>query len=123
MAHPSTPQIKVVLKVRAVKSTVVSAFVGSLLFCSLGCGVFFISGAIQTGSTIHGSVTSVTVSSVMNGTGGTTQVTFVTFLQNAVPTTVDFCGNQAPQFPLSRTVNVNFNPGQFCAVIVTVVVL
>lgn len=82
----------------------------------------FIGGAIQTG-TIHGSVTGVTVSNVMNGTGGTTQVTFVTFFQNSASTTIHFCGDQATQFPINQTVSVNFNSGQVCSVLVAVVIL
>jgi hypothetical protein len=94
---------------------------GALVLLNVGCGAVFVGGAIQTGSTVQGSVTSVTVSSVTNGTGGTTQVTFVTF-QSASSTTIGFCNDQTAQFPLNQTVTVNFNAGQFCAVVVGVIV-
>lgn len=105
------------------KSAIVAAVVGLLLLCSLGCGAVFIGGAINTGTTIRGSVTGITVSNVMNGTGGTTQVTFVTFFQNSASTTVGFCGDQATQFPMNQPVSVNFNSGQVCAVVLAVIIL
>jgi len=93
-----------------------------LLLVSTSCGNVFFRGAIQTGSTITGSVSIVQLSSVVNGTG-TVQVTFVTFLQNGPSSTLGFCGDQTGLFPLSQTVRANFNPGQPCATIITVVII
>ena len=50
------------------------------------------------------------------------QVTFVTFLQFGVSSTVAFCGDQRSQFPMQQTVRADFNPGQTCASIVTIVI-
>ena len=90
----------------------------SLLLFSTGCGKLFVGGAIEAGSTIQGSV-----SIVQLETQGTVQVTFVTLLQNGTPSTIGFCGDQTPLFPLDRTVSVNFKPGQRCATIIVVVVV
>jgi hypothetical protein len=90
----------------------------SLLIFSSGCGnVFF---RVQTGSTVTGSVSIVQLSAV---TDGTVQVTFVTFLQNGTSSTFGFCGDQTSLFPLNQTVRANFNPGQPCATIITVVII
>ncbi|SRR6266404_149793 len=95
--------------------------VGSLLMAATGCGSVFIGGAIQPATIVRGSVTSVQLGNVLNQSGGTVQVTFVTLLQSSALTTIPFCNNQTNQFPLNQTVSVNFNPGQPCATIIVVV--
>jgi len=95
----------------------------SLLAFSTGCGNWSISGAINTGSTMTGSVSFVQLGNVVNGSGGTVQVTFVTFLQNGFSSTIDFCDDQTDLFPLDQTVRVNFNPGRPCATIIVVVII
>jgi hypothetical protein len=97
------------------------ALVGSLLLCA-ACGAVFVGGAIPPTSTVVGSITSVQLGSVVNATGGSVPVTFVTLSQSGTLTTVAFCNNQVSQFPLNQVVSVNFNPGQLCATIVVVVV-
>ena len=97
--------------------------IGSLLVSSTGCGNVFVRGAIRTGSTIQGSVSTVQIGSVLNGTGGTVQVTFVTFLENGAFSTIGFCADQTSLFPLEQTVRVNFNPGQPCATVITVLIV
>jgi hypothetical protein len=47
----------------------------SVLAFSTGCGNVFISGAINPGSTMTGAITFVQLGNVLNGTGGTVQVT------------------------------------------------
>jgi len=93
---------------------------GSFLLSSIGCGNVFVGGAIRTGSTIQGSVSTVEIGSVLNGTGGTVQVTFVTLLANGTFSTIGFCADQSSLFPLNQTVMVNFNPGQTCATVILV---
>jgi hypothetical protein len=95
----------------------------SLLAVSTGCGNWSVSGAINTGSTITGSISFVQLGNVLNGTGGTIQVTFVTFVQNGASSTIGFCEDQIGLFPLDQTVRVNFNPGQPCATIIVVVII
>jgi len=95
-------------------------FAGSFLLSSIGCGNVFVRGAIQTGSTIQGSVSVVQIGSILNGTGGTVQVTFVTFLANGTFSTIGFCSDQTSLFPMNQTVLVNFNPGQPCATVIVV---
>ena len=96
---------------------------GSFLVSSIGCGNVFFRGAIQTGSTIQGSVSTVRTGSLLNGTGGTVQVTFVTFLENGTFSTIGFCADQTSLFPMSQTVMVNFNPGQPCATVIVVEII
>ena len=94
----------------------------SLFLLSSGCGSVFVRGAIETGSTIEGSVNIVQLGNTMNGME-TVQVTFVTLLQNGTSSTVGFCGDQTTLFPLDQTVRVNFNPGQPCATVIVVVIV
>ena len=94
----------------------------SLLLLSTGCGNVFVRGAIETGSTIQGSVTVVQLGNTLNGME-TVQVTFVTLLQNATSSTIGFCGDQSVLFPLDQTVRVNFNPGQLCATVIIVIIV
>jgi hypothetical protein len=94
----------------------------SLLLFSTGCGNVFVRGAIETGSTIQGSVSIVQLGNTLNGRE-TVQVTFVTLLQNSISSTIGFCGDQTTLFPLNQTVRVNFNPGQPCATVIVVVIV
>ncbi len=95
----------------------------SLLLFSTGCGNVFVRGAIESGSTIQGSVSIVQLGNALNGTEGTVQVTFVTLLQNGTSSTIGFCGDQSALFPLDQTVRINFNPGQPCATVIVVVIV
>ena len=95
----------------------------SLLLFSTDCGNVFVRGAIGTGSTVQGSVSIVQLGNVLNGTGGTVQVTFVTFLQNGTSFSLAFCGDQTNLFPLDQTVSVDFNPGQPCAAVIVVAIV
>lgn len=90
----------------------------SLLLFVTGCGNVFVRGAIETGSTIQGSVSTVQIERE-----GTIQVTFVTLLQNGTSSAIGFCGDQTALFPLDQTVRVNFNPGQACATVIVVVIV
>ena len=94
----------------------------SWFLLSTGCGNVFVRGAIETGSTIQGSVTGVQLGNTLNGME-TVQVTFVTLLQNGTSSVIGFCGNQSVLFPLDQTVRVNFNPGHPCATIMVVVIV
>ncbi len=95
----------------------------SLLLFSTDCGSVFVRGAIATGSTVQGSVSIVQLGSVLNGTGGAVQVTFVTLLQNGTSFMIAFCGDQTNLFPLDKGVRVDFNPGQPCATVIVVAVV
>ena len=94
----------------------------SLLLFSTGCGNVFVRGAIETGSTIQGSVSIVQLGNTLNGME-TVQVTFVTLLRNGASSTIGFCGDQTDLFPLDQTVRVNFNPGQPCSTVIVVVIV
>jgi hypothetical protein len=94
----------------------------SLLVLSTDCGNVFIRGAIETGPTMQGTVSIVQVSNSLNGMEST-QVTFVTLLQNGTSSTIGFCGDQSVFFPLDQSVRVNFSPGQLCATVILVIVV
>ncbi len=99
-----------------------------LVFCLVltlpGCGNIFIRGALPAGSsTVSGSVSVVQLSAVIGENGTTVQVTFVTFLQSGASSLVGFCGDQRSQFPMQQVVRADFNPGQPCASIITVVII
>jgi hypothetical protein len=99
-----------------------------LLLCLVltlpGCGNIFIRGALPAGSsTVSGSVSVVQLSAVIGKNGTTVQVTFVTFLQYGASSMVGFCGDQRSRFPMQQTVRADFNPGQSCASIVTIVIV
>ena len=87
------------------------------------CGNVFVGGALLTNSSISGSVSIVQLSSVVDGSGSSVQVTFVTFLQEGTSSSMSFCGNQASLFPVNQTVRAQFNPGGSCATIITVVII
>jgi hypothetical protein len=94
------------------------ALILALLLLSTGCGDAFIRGAIQTGSTIQG-----TVGVVQLDTDEAIEVTFVTLVQNGISSTIGFCGDQSALFPLDQIVRVNFNPGTQCATVIAVVIV
>jgi hypothetical protein len=102
-----------------VQRLLAALLVVGLVLLSAGCGNVFIGGAIQPGiSTVNGFV-SVLQITVVNGTS----VTFVTFLSNGTSSTLGFCGDQRQRFPMNQNVRTEFNPGNTCNSIVTVVVL
>ena len=89
-----------------------------------GCGNIFIRGALPAGSsTVSGSISVVQLSAVIGENGASVEVTFVTFLQSGLSSTVGFCGDQRDQFPMQQIVRADFNPGTPCASIVTVVII
>jgi len=92
----------------------------SLILSSASCGGFFVH---STSRSFQGSVNTVQLGTVVDETGEIVQVTFVSFLQNGELFTVDFCDDQTVLFPLDQTVLVDFNPGQFCATVIVVVVI
>jgi hypothetical protein len=106
-----------------VKRLLSAVLIGTLLVIATGCGNVFIRGAINPGSTMTGAVTFVQLGNVLNGSGGTLQVTFVTFLQNGFSSTIGFCDDQRSLFPVDQIVRVNFNPGQACATILVLVII
>jgi hypothetical protein len=99
-----------------------------LLVCVIatltGCGNIFVRGAPPGNvSSISGTVSIVQLSFVIGNNGTTVQVTFVTFLQEGTSSTIGFCGDQSSQFPMQQTVRADFNPGQTCASILTIVII
>jgi hypothetical protein len=89
-----------------------------------GCGsTFFVGGAINPGSSsISGLVSVVQISAIIGDNGSTVQVTFVTFLQNGMSSTIGFCGDERDRFPMQQTVRANFTRGQTCNSILAIVI-
>jgi hypothetical protein len=88
-----------------------------------GCGNIFVRGILPGNvSSVSGTVSIVQLSFVMGDNGSTVQVTFVTFLQEGTSSTLGFCGDQLDRFPMQQTVRADFNPGQTCDNIVTIVI-
>ena len=89
-----------------------------LITTLIGCGsMFFVGGVINPdGSTIIGSVCMVQLSNVIDLDGSVVEVTFVTFLQSGISSTMTFCGDQRSQFPMDQTVQSELssrdNPAQ-----------
>jgi hypothetical protein len=79
----------------------------------------FIRGVVNPGSSVSGLVSVVQLTIL----DGNVQVTLVTFLSNGASSTVGFCGDHRGQFPLNQNLRANFNPGQPCSNIVTVVLI
>jgi len=102
-----------------VQRLLAALLVVAFILTSAGCGNVFVRGVIQPGvSSVNGFVSVIQVT-VVNGT----LITFVTFLNNNSPSTLGFCGDQHRRFPMDRNVRTDFNSGNPCNSIVTIVVL
>jgi len=102
-----------------VQRLLAALLVVGLVLLSVGCGNVFVRGVIQPGiSTVNGFVSMVQIT-VVNGTS----ITFVTFLSNGTSSTLGFCGDQRQRFPMNQNVRTDFNPGNTCNSIVTIVIL
>jgi len=94
------------------------------LILKLGSGNIFFRGALPgVSSSVSGAVSVVQLSAVIGENGTTVQITLVTFLQGGTSSTIGFCGDRRSQFPMQQTVRAEFNPGQTCASIVSVVIV
>ena len=103
--------------------TIISvALVALTASLTTGCGVFFIGGTIVP-TTVQGTISTVQLATVVNGTGGTVQVTMVTFLQVGTSTTITFCDDQTDRFKLNQLVTVNFHPHRPCASLIAVLLI
>ena len=91
-----------------------------LIVVSVACGNITVRGAIQPGI-VSGLVSMVQLSEV-EGTNGTVQVTFVTFLQNGTSSVIGFCGDQRSLFPMDQTIRAQFDQGQTCNNIIQITI-
>lgn len=111
-------------EIRALKHLLpvcLSLFCLPLMSCE-GVSVGFVSnpsgGAVQS---ITGTV-SATSLQYYHDPSGTTTFTSVTFVDSlGTSTTMNFCGDQRPLFPLDQTVRADFRAGFVCAGLVQVV--
>lgn len=90
-----------------------------------GCGgvVFFAGTSLGVAHVvvISGTCTSVQIANVPGGNGGFIVITEVTFLNNGLFNTLNFCGDISNRFPLNQFMTVNFNNGPTCATPVSIV--
>jgi len=87
-----------------------------------GCGQVFVGFVSNPGNSgrISGTISAVEVGFVNNGAGTWITITFVTFLNNVRPTSVNFCGDERSQFPINTFAQVTFNTGVSCSTLVAV---
>ena len=115
--------VKLSLGIQSMKS-LLSFLLLCLVLTLPGCGNIFIRGALPaSSSSVSGTVSVVQLSAVIGENGTSVQVTFVTFLQSGLSSTVGFCGDQRDQFPMQQIVRAAFNPGTPCASILTIVII
>ena len=90
-----------------------------LLSCGLftGCGYVAVSGAINPNTQMVAGLVSIVQFQFVNGS---TSVTIVTLVGSGTAQTLQFCGDQRPQFPMDRSVNASFHPGAPCNTLVAV---
>ncbi len=96
-----------------------------LLACQfLGCGSsFLVAGAIHPSNVVvsTGTVSFVALSVVSGSNGTFVNVTGVTLLVPMGSSSLMFCGDQRPSFPMNSMVQVSFTEGQNCSSLVNVV--
>ncbi len=89
-----------------------------------GCGNIFVRGAFLGNiSSVSGVVSVVQFTLVTSVDGTSIQITFVTFQENGLASTVGFCGDQRSRFPMQQDVRTQFTPGQPCSDIVAIIIL
>jgi hypothetical protein len=89
-----------------------------LLCCvSVGCGYVAVSGAINPNTQMVAGLVSIVQFQFVNGS---TSVTVVTLVGSGTAQTLQFCGDQRPQFPVNQRVNASFHPGAPCNTLVAV---
>jgi hypothetical protein len=91
-----------------------------------GCGQVFVN--FTSNPQIPSSSTSGTITVVVLGftddlNGNQVTLTTVTFLNNGLSSSFNFCGDQRQRFPIHQIVRADFTPGNACENLVTVVLL
>lgn len=88
-----------------------------------GCGqvfVGFVSNPQVSSSSVSGIVIIVHLESG-NEISGPQSFTAVTFANGGLSSSVNFCGDQRPQFPLNQSMRAEFTPGPGCSTLVKVI--
>lgn len=88
-----------------------------------GCGNVFIRGNFNSNTqTASGTVSIVQLTFVLDEHNVSTQVTVVTLIDNFVPSTFMFCGDQTGQFTVNEFAKATFTPGTTCSNLLRVIV-
>ena len=100
------------------------ALLTSLLLTGCG-GIFvgFVSNPQISPSSVSGIVIVVQLETSSDINRNSITFTAVTFSNGGLSSNVNFCGDQRSQFPLNQSVRANFNPGNVCSNLVSVVSL
>ena len=96
---------------------VLLALIACLLNC-VACGDIFVRGAINSG--VQSSSGTVSIVQLNASSSGGVTITIITLMENNGATTLHFCGDQRPLFPLSQQIQVSFRPGTPCANVLAV---
>ena len=92
-----------------------------------GCGGSFFIGFVSNpqipSNSVSGIVIVINLGSVNDFNFQPVTVTTVSFKNNGLSNTVNFCGDQKNQFHLNETVRADFAPGTLCSNLVAVVPL
>jgi hypothetical protein len=105
---------------RVVRRLVELLFVFSLLqLVACGYSAPSTSGASGT-TTVNGTVNSVALTSVNNGTGGLTNATAVVLTAPLGMNSLLLCGDQRSSFPANTAVQVSYTSGTYCSNLVSV---
>ena len=95
----------------------------ALSFLLVGCGQVFVGFVSNPGNpmSVSGTINSVQLGFITSQ-GTTVTFTAVAFINASSATTINFCGDQRNQFPISRFAQANFNTGVNCSTLIVVVV-
>lgn len=88
-----------------------------------GCGNVFIQGNFNNNTqTASGTVSVVQLTFVFDEHNVSTQVTVVTLVNNFVPSSFTFCGDQTGQFTINQFAKATFTPGTTCSNLLRVII-
>jgi len=91
------------------------------LFQLLGCGYkSSMNNTSGTTQSVSGTVSSVLLTSVANGVGGTTTATAVSLNVALGTSSLVLCGDQRTSFNMNATVTVSYMNGTYCSNLVSV---
>jgi hypothetical protein len=88
----------------------------------LACGGYNsnTTGGTSGTTVVNGTVSSVTLTSVLNGTGGTQTATAVTLTVPLGTNSLVLCGDQRTRFTMNSAVQVSYTGGTYCSSLVSV---
>ncbi len=108
----------------SIKAFAVNALVMSLIIALCGCGAVIIVGGTHLSTfSVSGLIIGVNCTTVIGFSGEAVTVTIVTFEQTAGATSLTFCGNVVPHFPMNNFITVNYTPAPICTTAFVIVLV